>query len=213
MITKIDNTIDNRLDGMKAVLIEMIDEKLSNITKSHGSITARQVSFVDQAEQQRATTNDLKKNVDEDYNRKESAGNMMIHGKEENHDDAVYVGNLIKAVTCKAIKPKCIERIGKLERNKKRPIKITLQNVEDKETIMKNLCNLKTKQEYHDISVGDDFTTMERKMIKGLVNEAKQRSEKESEKSKYIWRVFGTPNKGLTLKRILKRSTKTTIIR
>ena len=138
--------------------------------------------------------------------KKERAKNIIIHGKEEQEDDSLYVENLTKTITGKTITPVSIERIGRITNTKGRPIKLKFHQVEDKEIIMKNLRNLKGKQEYQGISVRDDFTHDERETIKKYVREARQRSANELEDSRFVWKVFGSPrNNTIVIRRIQKR--------
>ena len=89
------------------------------------------------------------------------------------------------------------------EEGKKRPIKITLSNATDKEKVMSNLSNLKDKG-YNGISITEDHTITERKMIKDFVDQAKQANENEAPESDKFWVVRGTPKNGLFLKKVTK---------
>ena len=69
---------------------------------------------------------------------------------------------------------------------------------------MNNLKNLKGNDMYTGISITDDYTVSERMMIKEYANRAKEENKNETENSKYVWRVRGTPKNGLTIKKIMK---------
>ena len=70
-------------------------------------------------------------------------------------------------------------------------------NTEDKNQIITNLRNLKDQNEFKGISVTEDYTLAERRIIKEYTDMEKEYDEKESLDSKYIWRVRGTPKNGL----------------
>ena len=75
-------------------------------------------------------------------------------------------------------KTKNVIRIGKLQ-EKNRPIKITLRNLEDKEKVMTNLKNPKGIDKYKGISITNDYTLTQRKIIKEWIQKAKESNEKE----------------------------------
>lgn len=68
---------------------------------------------------------------------------------------------------------------------------------------MINLTKLKDQQKYEAISITDDLTQTERKLIKHWLEKAKERNEKENDD--HIWRVRGSPSRGLYLKRTTRR--------
>ena len=70
---------------------------------------------------------------------------------------------------------------------------------------MNNLKNLKDKG-YNRISITDDYTVTERKIIKDFVEKAKEANNKESTDSEYVWVVRGSPKNGLFLKRLIKKN-------
>ena len=104
-------------------------------------------------------------------------------------------------------KTKNVIRIGKLQEEKNRPIKITLRNLEDKEKINTNLKNLKSIEKYKRISITNDYTLTQRKIINEWIQK-----EKEPTDSKVAWRVRGSPEKRIYLKKfvlIMDMTTKT----
>ena len=95
-------------------------------------------------------------------------------------------------------KTKNVIRIGKLQEDKNRPIKITLRNLEDKEKVMTNLKNLKGIDKYREISITNDYTLTQRKIIKEWIQK-----EKEPTDSKVAWRVRGSPENRIYLKKFV----------
>ena len=75
---------------------------------------------------------------------------------------------------------------------------------EERSSILSNLRNLKGIPEYKTISVIEEFTITERRMIKDWPDKVKEKNKNESPDSKFVWRVRGSPKNGLQLKRFLK---------
>lgn len=132
--------------------------------------------------------------------------NFMVFGAEETREvsDEEFIKDLIKDVGVDA-KVKFFTRIGSQTTNKSRPIKVVLETAHQRWLIMHSLKNLKGKKSYDGISIAEDFTLFERGMIKEWTGKAKARNEKEASDSKYVWRVRGSPSKGLYMKRLEKR--------
>ena len=57
--------------------------------------------------------------------------------------------------------------------------------------------------EYKTISVTEDYTIIERRMIKDWSDKTKEKNKNESPNSKFVWRVRGNPKNWLRLKRFL----------
>ena len=75
---------------------------------------------------------------------------------------------------------------------------------EERSSILSNLRNLKGIPEYKTISVIEEFTITERRMIKDWPDKVKEKNKNESPDSKFVWRVRGSPKNGLQLMRFLK---------
>ena len=138
--------------------------------------------------------------------KKERSCNIIIHGKEEStgqQSDVLFVNKMMEQISTD-ITPKSVTRIERSELNKKKPIKVVFQNERDKEKVMNNLCNLKGNTEYIGISIRDDYTVSERKIIKEFVSKARDKNSLEPENSNFIWKIRGTPKNGLLLKRFMK---------
>ena len=86
------------------------------------------------------------------------------------------------------VMPKLISYIGQSEDNKKKPIKVILDNEQGKEKILNNLRNLKGTTEYKDISITEDYTISERQMIKQFANKAKKKNSVELKIANFVWR-------------------------
>ena len=111
---------------------------------------------------------------------------------------------MIKDISIGAVNTKSISRIGKNDGGKPRPIKVTFNNNEDKAKLMASLRHLKGKDIYNRISITDDYTLSERKMIRDYVDMAKNQNKELGEEAKTILVVRGSPKNGLYLKEVTK---------
>ena len=145
----------------------------------------------------------------EEKEKEKRANNFIIHGLEEKGDntdtiqnnDTVMIELFFKKINIQA-RPTKFYRLGKSE-NKKRPLKIEMSNIVEKDSVMKNLNLLKgTEEELGKLSVKDDFTKTEREQVRKFVNIAKERNTNDS--SNY-WVVRGTPKNGLSLVKLTRR--------
>ena len=76
---------------------------------------------------------------------------------------------------------------------------------EERDKVPSNLRKLKVIPEYKTINVTEDYSITQRRMIKDWSDDrAKQRNKNESTDSKFVWRVQGSPENGLQLKRLMK---------
>ena len=136
--------------------------------------------------------------------------NIIIHGISEvgaGDNAKEFDNNFIKSfleVIEVDVAPKQILRIGNKTPDKKRPVKVILKNSDDKSTIMSNLNKLKNANEdVRGISVRDDYTQEERKLIQAMHEEAKRKNEEDNVTH---WKVRGTPKNGLRVVKITARN-------
>ena len=148
----------------------------------------------------------------EEKKKKLRSKNLIIYGVEEsssgNKNDAIksndiYINNFIAALKVVST-VKSESRIGLPAQDKNRPIKVVINTEEVRKRILSNLRNLEDIPEYKTISVIEDYTITERRMIKDWSDKAKEKNKNESPDSKFVWKVRGSPKKGLQLKRFLK---------
>ena len=93
-----------------------------------------------------------------------------------------------------------------MDPNKKRPIKLIMNNEEEKDNIMSKLTNLKNAEDkFRRLSITDDYTQDERQSIKEWVEKSKLKNQEESSDSIFIWRVRGTRKNGHRLVRFTKK--------
>ena len=138
--------------------------------------------------------------------------NIIIHGiSEERTDTSVSIQeqdrNFIKSFleTIEVdVEPKQVLRLGAASADKKRPVKVILKNLDDKDNIMSNLNKLRNADTaLRGISVRDDFTQEERKLIRDMNEEAKKKNEAENVTH---WKVRGTPKNGLRVVKVTARN-------
>ena len=135
--------------------------------------------------------------------RKLRSNNLIIHGvKEENdHSDEDFVKEFTKDLGTD-FQPKLIQRLGTAQKNKIRPLRITMNTEEEKDKIMSRLPNLKNSRDrIKKITVTEDYTVEERQEIKKWVVRAKEKTKEENDEN-ITWKVRGTPKNGLHLVKI-----------
>ena len=130
--------------------------------------------------------------------------NIIIHGliepdtdsiEEDQEEDRSEIEEILDEINIRDIKL-THHRIGKKHdrRGKRRPIKIILQSMNEKDRILNNLYKLK-KYRRESISITDDFTINERKRIKEMHEQAKKMNTEHD--GDFIWRVRGNPRTSL----------------
>ena len=150
--------------------------------------------------------------INEVNDQRSRARNIIIHGVEEDADadktqtkkkDEEFVNSLIRSMTVD-VAFKSVNRIGMRNPDKKRPMLVLMNSEADKDRIIQNLTKLKGQENYKGVSVTEDYTVAERKLLTEWREKAKAKNAEEGQASKYIWRVRGTPKNGLSLKRFMK---------
>ena len=221
LLGQIEKSIKERFDTMQNTFTKMIDEKFdvnakvtddkllsyaATVTKNITE-TTNSSNSVQEDNQIKTTTENYRslmmstrnEELAEQREKRERACNIIVHGREENNDlqpDNHFIQRLLQNID-ENVSPKQIVRIGRSEG--RRPIKVILESEADKDQIMENLRNLKGIATYKGISITEDYTLSERKMIKEFNDKARERTYHEEED--YEWRLRGTPKKGLFLKR------------
>ena len=143
--------------------------------------------------------------------RQKRENNIIIYGIEEtlasesvtlNVQDKEFISSFLDSIEVDVV-PKHAIRLGKENTQSNRPVKVVLNNTDDKRKIMSNLNKLKNaEQSFRCLSVRDDYTIEERELIKTFTEEAKRKNE---EGSTTVWKVRGTPKNGLRVVKITTR--------
>ena len=148
----------------------------------------------------------------ENQEQEKRKNNLIIYGiNEEGTDDNIslqerdcnFINSFLETIEVD-VAPKQIVRLGTANADKKRPVKVILKSSEDKENIVSNLNKLKNADAtLRGISVRDDYTIEERKLIKMMNEEAKKKNQAENVTH---WKVRGTPKNGLRVVKITTRN-------
>ena len=213
-IQEINNMFEKRFELMEIKMTEMIKK---NLTKTQDTNDTIHISYANATNNPKNTNNSNFRNIVvaakneeliEEKDKRLRENNIVIHGKRESENnedsDKQFVNDMIKDISVGAITAKSIIRIGKTENEKTRPIKVIFNNKEEKSKVMSNLRHLKGKEGYNKISITDDYTMSERKMVKDYVDMAKQKNRELGNDAKTIILVRGTPKNGLYLKEVIK---------
>ena len=213
-IQEINNMFEKRFELMEIKMTEMIKK---NLTKTQDTNDTIHISYANATNNPQNTNNSNFRNIVvaakneeliEEKDKRLRENNIVIHGKRESENnednDKQFVNDMIKDISVGAITAKSIIRIGKTENEKTRPIKVIFNNKEEKSKVMSNLRHLKGKEGYNKISITDDYTMSERKMVKDYVDMAKQKNRELGNDAKTIILVRGTPKNGLYLKEVMK---------
>ena len=214
-IQDINNMFEKRFELMENKMAEMIKQNIPKPQNTYSN-TSIPLSYAKVANTNNPTNTNFRnivvaaKNEEliEEKDKRMRENNIIIHGKcesENNEDnDKQFVNDMIKDISVGAITTKSITRLGKSEHGKNRPIKVVFNNNEEKSKVMSNLRFMKGKELYNRISITDDYTMSERKMVKDYVEMAKQQNKELGNEAKTIIIVRGTPKNGLYLKEVTK---------
>lgn len=193
---KVEKIIDAKLEKFESILKENQNREES---KSYASVTNTQ-------------PNDFKsimkiakiEEISEERDRRSRMNNIILHGVKEDTDenndttndkDKKFVDQFFFTLEESHKKPSFIGRIGKKSSDKNRPIKIVFKNENEKKVIFRKLRMLKGKDDFKGISVAEDYTESERKVLKTWTDKAKERNNNEKDENT-IWRVRGSPKNG-----------------
>ena len=218
VITTIKSLLSNGLSQLEtkieSTITEKINEKISNLHSSVKSATydnavkdlpsyAKKVLEVPK-EIRTIMRNERNEEKVEQMEQERRSQNFIIHGAEEfgetteeiKETDKQYIKDILEHMNVKA-KPVSVVRLGKVEKDKHRAMKIAMPDKMSKEKVMENLCKLKgTGHIFGWISITDDYTNLEREQIRIKVVEAKELSEKNPNR---IFKVRGEPKNGLRI--------------
>ena len=186
----------NALDAKLKNFEEKIDKKLAERTLNKDNIPT-----LTEYEEVMKSTLDHRKRTEEEREKRE--GNLIIYQVEESDSvnaedrkeyDTIFFNALcVEGLKLEKVPTKNIIRLGKKDEKDERirPMKVVLENKNDKEKIMKNVNELaKAEPKFKNISISHDYTKDEREAIKSKVAEAKEKSEKDL---KYTYKVRGPP--------------------
>ena len=217
LFQEMQSKMDHQMVQMKEFIQTSIDEKLEKHINKSQTMTGVSFSSIVSGEK-----NETKSNKAEDFRsimlatkneelveQRDKAfreRNLIVHGVEESNteNDSVFIKTLITNVVSQEIKPINITRLGAENKDKRRPIKVSLNTELEKGQVMSNLANLKGNEAYKRISVTEDYTISERKMIQEMRDQVRTKNDAEPENSEFVYRLRGTPKNGLQIRRFKK---------
>ena len=215
IISKVTKIVDDKLHEID----KRIQRKLEVKVGMTNGVSSQTSSYVSTAKKQSPEVLNLETIMRETKNneliqekeREKRAANLIIYGINETSDeqknlkeqDTNFINSFLDTIGITS-RPKQIIRLGKMNEKKQRPIKLVMDNISDKESIMSRLSNLKNAEPiYRSVSVRDDYTIEERELVREWVKKAE---DKNKEYNTQAWKVRGTPKNGLRLAKITKRT-------
>ena len=201
---KIDKSLDKKL-GDKFGEVKSLADKIKEQEKKSTEEKKTYAKILEVPKEVRQiiqeTRNDDKVNQVEQEKRSQ---NFIIHGAEEigaNEDeikenDERYVIEILEHLEIVA-KPEGVIRLGKVNENKARVMKITMPTKVSKDKVMDSLRKLKgTEETFGKLSVTDDYTVTERKQIQEFVKKAREQGKQDTSQ---VFKVRGDPKNGLRI--------------
>ena len=209
------NMIETNIDELKNLSanplnVERIEEKIKaavDLNKSYAASANTHITQNKLAEVIKTTKND---DLVQQKEREKRSKNLIIYniseeceGNLKKHDEE-FVASFLEVIGVATL-PKLITRLGDPNNKKMRPVRLVMENEEQKDVIMSRLVNLRTAEEmYRKLSIRDDYTLEERELIRTYAEQAKQQNERDNTTE---WKVRGTPKNGLVVRRIKPRRT------
>jgi hypothetical protein len=212
-IQELNQMFEARFEKIETKMIEIIQKVIPTSTQDNSKNPMQ--SYANAARPDNPVNNNFRnliiaaKNEEriEERDKKVRENNIIIHGCSENDSeekDKIFVQDMLKEISVGKVNTKSITRVGKTDGGKSRPIKVTFSNVDEKTKVMSNLRFLKGKETYNKVSITEDYTISERKMIKDYVDKAKKQNRELGDDAKSVVVVRGSPKNGLYLKEIMK---------
>lgn len=131
----------------------------------------------------------------QESDRRRRENNVIIYGVDEREDtsDEEYIKQLFNVIGV-SVKPSNISRLGQVgtsENKRPRPMKLIMKDLTEKGQLMSRLVNLKNaEQKFRQISVRDDYSLDDRKLIKNRADEAAMKNKAENTDE---YKVRGNP--------------------
>jgi len=216
-VAEIENTFNKRIDVLEGKINKIANKKPSSVNQvaceksSYSEITKKHLE---------SQTKNIKRFLEKEKTDKKwieaTSCNLMIHHLYEttehtkeiaDKEDIDYIEKevILKKLNLGEIKVIKSERIGTLtlekeEKEQYRPLKLTFQSEEDKEKVLKGICNSKRRFEF---KATDDLSKNERNLVREWCQKAKERNLKKNDGS-FQWKVRGSPRTRLYMKKIFQ---------
>lgn len=197
----VETKLEKKLEDFRTQILSTIKEEC---TKSYAAAASADSQIVSSNDDIKIAVKEVhKEEAAEEKDKLKRSKNIIVHGVEEFTDDQPkkdeeWVKTLTQNLHAK-VKIKHMTRLGAKVADKKRPLLVSFDKEEEKESIFGNLHVLKGVNMYKGISICEDLTPDQRKEFKNLVIEAKRKNESETGG---IWRVRGSSKNGFRLKKV-----------
>lgn len=207
---KHENNLESKFAAADASISRIVTDKLREFEESR--CNKRDDAVVEQA-----VRDETAKKIEEDKDIESRRNNIIIYKVPElltdtvdvrKDRDSTYLFELLESVFQMEITAENINKMFRLGRpvegsDTPRPLLVSFKNLEDKETIMSNLKNLRQADaRFKGISVSHDLTPKQREEVKTLIADAKKEHDESSTESSENFR-FLVVGKG-TRKRVIK---------
>ena len=198
----VEKKLEMKLDEFQQNMLTTIKQECSTAVKSYASVTKSSEESNSTESIIEAVKVAHKEEIADNQDKVKRAKNIIIYGVEEPTEDAKrdeeWVKSLIKELRVK-INMKRVARIGSTSSEKIRPIIVNLGSEDEKTKLFGNLKVLKGMEGYKGVSICEDLTPNQRKEIKALTDEVK---EKNADDSSVVYRVRGSAKNGFFIKKI-----------
>ncbi len=210
MMTTVAAKMDELAEKIDTSLGKMKTEIPETVTTSWAETAAKNLTQTPQQQEKytKEVSEVVKKTlVDQQKNEKQREsreGNLILYrvaesaaedATERKDEDTTFFNSLCcEALEVGRIEITNITRLGKkVEGSNPRPLKVNLKNMEDKDKIFKRLRRLKDADPKFKISITHDLPPEDRKAVKAMVLEAKEKEKNQNEGGRWIFRVRGPP--------------------
>ena len=205
VINDLSRMFETRFAKIETKLVDLIQQNLPKLQETENSDMTSPLPYAKVGKVKESINTNFRdiiiaaKNEElaEERDKKLRQHNIIVHGRCESanneENDQIFINDMMKDLSVGAIHPKSVLRIGKQDSGKPRPIKVAFNSNDDKTKVMTSLRYLKGKEMYTRISITDDYTLAERKMIRDFVEKAKKQNRELGEDAKSVVVVRGTP--------------------
>lgn len=217
MNEKIHEKITDLGVTMKAAIIEEIkatlltvENHITEAKQSYAEVTKDPSNDESNCSIKEVIKEALREEEAAESDKQKRACNVIVHGVvEQDHNEDITWANTLINVTHSNVTIKRVTRLGKTSTNKKRPILVCLSNESEKLKLLGNLSALKGNDNFAGVSITEDLTPEERKRLRQLSDEAKEKNTIENSTTEK-WRVRGNSKNGF---RLMKLPLKKPVIR
>lgn len=201
----VEQKIESNMEKFKQSIQKLIKTEINVISeKSYADAAKTQEVSAKQITIREAIREAWRVEEAEENDKIKRARNVIIHGLTESNDDNSWAEDLVKDTHTRAT-IKRVTRLGKPSQEKKRPLLVCLSTEKEKFSLLGNLSSLRSIQKYKEISVTEDLTPEERKRVRELSIQAKERNKTVSSDTGK-WRVRGDSKNGFDLIKIKSKT-------